>query len=214
LISVPASVQELRGLAVTRDGVVVAGPSWGVALPADGGEHTVTATAPGYRPYETKVNVLDHGATVSVTVPELTALPAVAAPPTHDVAQEPVAPSEPASKDEPQHGLGTQRTVALVAGGLGLVGVGLGTAFGIASKSKHDEAASLCPQPQCESSAGVSAGQAAHANGNISTVAMIIGGVGLATGVVLWFTAPKAGASEAKTRVGLGLGRIEFNGAF
>src|SRR5450755_240361 len=56
LISVAPALQSVAGLEVRRDGVVVREPEWCVALPADPGEHAVTAKAPGREPFAAKVS--------------------------------------------------------------------------------------------------------------------------------------------------------------
>jgi hypothetical protein len=108
--------------------------------------------------------------------------------------------------------LGTQRTLALVAGGIGVVGVGIGTLFGLKSKSSHDEAAKYCAGAICTDPRGVTAGNDAHAAGNVSTIAMIVGAAGLAGGVVLWLSAPKS--TEPHAELGAGFGTLQFRGNF
>jgi hypothetical protein len=115
--------------------------------------------------------------------------------------------------------LGPRRTLALVAGGVGLVGVGVGTIFGLKSMSRHDEAEKFCTGNQCTDARGVTAGEDAHAAGNVATVGMVIGALGLGGAVVLWVTAPRAGTSgpaseERATKLELGLGSVNVRGAF
>jgi hypothetical protein len=223
VINVAPALKAVTGLEIKRDGVAVGEPAWGVALPSDNGEHQVVAKAPGYQPFEAKVTIAGEGQTVSVAVPEL--LVARASTPTQP-AGDAVAPAErdvsTAASPEPgdsqphasSHGLATARIAALVAGGVGLVGVGVGTAFGFMSKAKHDEANKYCVDAACTDPLGVSAEQAAQSRGNISTVAMIVGGVGLAAGITLWLTAPPSNSHEASAQLGLGLGTLEVKGAF
>jgi hypothetical protein len=116
-------------------------------------------------------------------------------------------------------GLGTRRTLALVVGGVGLVGVGLGTYFGLQSKSRLDEADESCDGNNCSDPQGVTAGKDAYTAGNISTVGMVVGALGLAGGVVLWVTAPKSSQTEqptptAQARLQLGLGSVSLRGEF
>ncbi|HEY0464493.1 MAG TPA: hypothetical protein VGC79_09805 [Polyangiaceae bacterium] len=121
-------------------------------------------------------------------------------------------PAVPAS-DSGSAGLGQQRTWALIAGGVGVVGVGVGTVFGFKSKADHDEAAKYCAGSECTNDHGASAGNDAHAAGNVSTVAMIVGGVGLASAAVLWFTAPHS-SPQASARLGVGVGSLQIKGQF
>jgi hypothetical protein len=207
VIDVSADTKTVSGLSVTRDGEVVGPAQWGVPIPADAGEHRVAASAPGREPWQTVVVVKGPGGTFTATIPVLAPIGGVA----------PVAtPAEPAPTNatEPARssgGLGTQRTVALVAGGVGVVGVVVGSIFGMKSKSDHDEAEKYCDGSRCTDARGVTAGNAAHSAGNASTVAMIIGGVGLAAGITLWLTAPKAPAAAA---LKLAPGSLHLQGSF
>jgi hypothetical protein len=207
-ISVAPASKSLQGLELTRDGVAVREPEWGLALPTDAGEHEITAKAPGYEPFETKVSVNGEGVTVPVNVPEL----APEAGPTVAPATTELPPSAPVQNAP--HGLGTTRAAALVAMGVGVAGVGVGTVFGLLSKSKHDDAAKACVGAACPDSNSLAAANAAQRDGNVSTVAMIVGGVGLVTGVTLWFAAPKTNDQAPSAQVGLGFGTVQVKGAF
>ena len=87
---------------------------------------------------------------------------------------------------------GPDRTLALIVGGVGVAGIGVGAVFGILSMNKHSESDRLCPKDGCLP-AGSKAMDDAIVFGNVSTVAFIVGGVGIAGAAVLWFT---AGSSE------------------
>ncbi|HEY5374190.1 MAG TPA: hypothetical protein VIK01_10925 [Polyangiaceae bacterium] len=43
---------------------------------------------------------------------------------------------------------------------------------------------------------------------------MIVGGVGLAAGMTLWLTAPKASSDAPSAQVGLGFDAVQVEGAF
>jgi hypothetical protein len=207
-ITVSAEAKAIAGLEVTRDGEVVGAPQWGLAIPADEGDHPVTAKAPGFAPWQSVAVVKGEAATVSITVPALIRAPAASA-----VAPLATKPGANEARPSGSDGLGTQRIVAIVAGGVGVVGIALGTVFGLKSKSKHDEAATYCSGASCTDPAGVTAGNDAHAAGNVATVGMVVGVVGLAAGVTLWFTAPGKGESSP-AQVGFGLGTVRLKGAF
>jgi len=208
VIEVSPDAKAVSGLEITRDGERVGQAQWGVPIPADTGEHRVAASAPGRESWQSVVVVKGPGGTFAATVPAL--VPAGGAPPvTHgEPAPAPVAAAEPSPSSG---GLGTQRTVALVAGGVGVAGVIVGSIFGFKSKSDHDEAEKYCDGSRCTDARGVTAGNAAHSAGNVSTVAMIVGGVGLAAGVTLWLTAPKARTSAA---LRLTPGSLHVQGSF
>jgi len=194
LVSVPMDAR-VAGLEVSRDGSAVGQPQWGLAIPLDAGEHAVVARAPGYREWKTVAIVKGEGTTTQIDVPKLE-------------------PEEKAAADAPHSsskGLGTQRIVALSAGGLGLVGVTIGTIFGVKAMSSHSDAEKDCSGSSCRTPQGVQAGNDARSAGNIATIGMIVGAVGLAGGVTLWFTAPKA---KPSAELAVGPGSVDFKAAW
>ena len=112
-----------------------------------------------------------------------------------------------------------ERWPALVAGGVGVVGLVVGSVFGLKSMSSHDESEAHCSGNVCDA-AGVAASDDARSAGNVSTVAFIVGGVGLAAGAVLWFTLPSgsdassAALANGRLRVGLSPGGLELEQTF
>ncbi len=182
---------DVPGLDVKRDTTEVGRPQWGVPVPVDPGQHTVTATATGKKPQQLAINV---PAGTTPTILDLVALQdadaaAAAAPP----AASPLPDTPPA--DDPAHPGKTQRLLALVAGGVGVVGIGLGTYFGFDTISKNNAsngrgdcsaATNACSQ------AGLDLRSAAKSSGLVSTVAFTAGAAFLAGGVVLYLTAPNA----------------------
>jgi hypothetical protein len=87
-----------------------------------------------------------------------------------------------------------QKTAAGIAGGVGVVGVVVGSVVGALSLSKHGEAVAACPSAtyhyQCPTLAGTDDWNEATSLGTVSTVAFIAGGIGIATASILWLTSP------------------------
>jgi TPP-dependent pyruvate/acetoin dehydrogenase alpha subunit len=83
-----------------------------------------------------------------------------------------------------------------------VVGVGLGTLFGLQAKAAWSDAKDHCPTYQSCDARGVESHSSASSKATISTVAFIAGGAALAVGAVLWFTA----ATGEKERVAFGFG--------
>jgi hypothetical protein len=105
--------------------------------------------------------------------------------------------------------------------GVGVVGVGVGTVFGLRTSSKWTEAQTHCTGLECDRT-GVTLAAEAKNNGTVSTISFIAGGLLLAGGAALFFTAP-SGARDAKNRsalaprdvkVGVGLGSVTLRGSF
>jgi len=205
VIDVTPEGKQVPGLEVKRDGSSVGAPQWGVAIPADVGEHTVVASAPGYEDWKRVVSVEGPAKSVTVEVPALEPRRA----PSSAAAVEAV----PEADFAPSRGLGTQRVLALVAGGVGLAGIGVGTVFGLKSKSLHDDAERYCNGADCTDPRGVSAGNDAYSAGTLSTVFFAVGGAALAGGAMLWFTAPKR-HEEPLATLGVGPGSVQLRGTF
>src|SRR4051812_38344145 len=57
------------GLEVRRDNVVISSTHWGIPIPADPGQHQISATAPGRRRWEMYVRLPPNGKTTTVRIP-------------------------------------------------------------------------------------------------------------------------------------------------
>jgi tetratricopeptide (TPR) repeat protein len=175
-VSAPAA-----GLAVTVAGQAI-DPSLDVPVPIDPGTYAVEATAPGRVAWQGEL-VAAEGKTAEIAVPELAAA-ASAEPP----------PKPPRRPGTPGRG---RRILGVALTGVGVGGLAAGGVFGMIARSRYDEAKVICRGDidRCEPS-GVPDAQAkiddARAAANISTVAFIAGGAMVATGLILYITAPKA----------------------
>jgi hypothetical protein len=189
----PAAAMEIK-----RDDAVVGPGQLGTQLPIDPGEHTFSASAPGKKPWTTKINVTP-GTTLAV----------VEVPPLEDAPEPPVAP--PPSGDHAPADGSSQRTVGFVVGGLGVVGIVVGAAASIVSLSKKSQANEDCdPNTDlCNTPRGVDLRASAITAGNVSTIAFITGGVLGATGLVLVLTAPRS-QSQPGPQVGVGFHGTRF----
>ena len=189
---------DLADVKVTMDGEVLAEHLDGSALSVDPGEHTFTFETAGQPSVEKQLVVREADKERHEPVQFGTPL---------GPEQQPGPDHGTAGTQSGSHGLSTQKIVAIVVGGVGVAGLGVGGAFGMIAISKKNDAQKICPQ-DCVDTAGTKAWSDAKTAGNISTIAFIAGGVALAGGAVLWFTAP------AKTEVGLGPASIRFRRSF
>jgi len=174
---------------IMRDGVTIEPAVLGTAIPVDPGRHEITARASGKRPFITHVEVEDHAARVSVTIPILVDEPTAAplSPLRRDEADAAHVPG-PQLRADTSTG-STQRTLALVTAALGVAGIATGTVFGIKAASTWSDAKANCdPYPNC--SRGPKLSKEAEQSATISTIGFVTGGVGVATFALLWLTAP------------------------
>jgi len=186
--------RRLPGLEIRRDGSAVGSAQWGTPMPIDPGSHELTVSAPG-RKTATQTVTLREGEKQTFEVPELAAAPVE--PATATATAEPAAPSEP-----PPEQAGSRPTALILGlGGLGLVGVGVGTAFGLMARSDYKDSKQHCrvDDPNLCQPEGMALRESAIKNGNISTVAFVVGGVALAGAGVLWLVTGSSGEDSASS---------------
>jgi hypothetical protein len=93
-------------------------------------------------------------------------------------------PPEPSSPQDQGSGLGVLPKVLMFGGfGLGAVGIGVGAVTGLMSIAKTNDLQKECPENNCPRGYQSRIDEATGL-GNISTAAFIVGGVGVAAGVV------------------------------
>ncbi|HEX8795923.1 MAG TPA: hypothetical protein VF765_33470 [Polyangiaceae bacterium] len=187
-------VPRIAGLSLVLDGAPVDpllfADGW-LAVSPDG--HRLDASAPGREPIVLALPPDAPGR--SITLPPLATLPAPAPSPPR--------PTSPLGGDG-----STQRTLGLGLGGVGLVGIAAGTIAGLRAIHDQKDAANACggAYPRCgtaNENTVRDANDGAESFSTIATTCFVAGGVALASGALLYFTAPRAGVRVAPT-VGTG----------
>ena len=194
LVLTVAPDASVPGLVIRRDGDVVGAAQFGTRIPIDPGTHAIEATAPGKTTRTSYFEVV-AGKDAKVTIAPLedaaahVDAPAVVVPPP---AEQP--PAHVGRDGKPQ------RIAGIAVAGGGVVGITIGAIFGglAIGKLNDSNAAGACaPNNHC-SQAGATLRYAAESRATGSTVGFVVGGVLVAGGAVLYFTAP-----HAPTTVGL-----------
>jgi hypothetical protein len=214
VVDVPPGAQ-VPDLVVRRDGEAVGRGQWGTPVPVDPGKHTVEAKAPGKRPFSVERDVSGVGQTVTIAVDALVDEPVATGP-----APATPAVTEAGSDADAPRSSSPLKTVGLVVGGVGVVGVAVGAVFGVLAISKNSDAngshcgssAGFGSPNQCDST-GVSLRSTAVSDGNLSTIGVAAGAVLLAGGGALWFLAPSGHVAIAPT-VGMGSAGAILRGDF
>lgn len=196
------------GLEIRVDGERLGAAELGLAIPHDGGDHTIDASAPGKAPWSKTVTLAAMSQSLTVEVPPLDAAPVAAHPaPAAFEASQAVAPAHaeeaPAPAGAPPAS-NPRRTIGVVLTGVGGAGLALGAVAGVLAISKHGQANSACDQQSTcpRSGDGPSLESQAATWGTVSTIGFIAGGVLAATGLTLYFTAPKAAPSSGSAASG------------
>jgi hypothetical protein len=204
-------------VSVTRDGVEIEAAVLDTAIPIDPGTHVIAASGEGKRSWSSQVSVGEQADHASITIPVLADEP-IAPPPMAAVELPAPPPTTAVSQPVAERSSGdTQRVVAVVAAAIGVVGVATGTVFGIKAASSLSDAKTHCdPYPHCAGK-GAELAKDAQNSGTISTIAFIVGGVGLVSGAILWFSAPDGRADarhDASAALDVGPGTIMLHGRF
>jgi hypothetical protein len=226
-LKVAPETAQLATLQVTRDNVPVAKALFGVAIPVDPGKYRIVASADGYERYEADLEVSANGDSKSLEIPALAAAsaPPMAAPSAGSASAGPGAkasllpPGNPETSPEPSgNGL---RTAAYVSGAIGIVGLGVGSYFGLRAISKNSDAKRHCPGGNvCDDAQGESLTNDAQSAALVSNIAIAAGAALVVTGVVLYLTSAPKQQTETSARLSLrpllshNLAGIGFGGAF
>jgi serine/threonine-protein kinase len=226
VIEVPAEVAQIPGLEVRIDGAVSGAGSFGAAVPIDGGEHLVEASAPGRTPFRKAFNVKAEGDSLRVTIPVLSEERTSSPGPTEPTSREspPANEASPETPEAPNTRQGANgggmRVAGLVSGGVGVLAVGAGGVIALLAKSSYDKAKKQCTDSGCGDGPYEDI-EDARGRGTLATVLMVAGGAALATGATLWLLAPRS-REESSTgdagfrldRFGVGAGRAVVGGSF
>jgi serine/threonine-protein kinase len=192
---------------VRCDGEPVAPERLASPFPLDPGEHKVEVSAKGKasRTYPAR---LVASSVVEIVVDPLEDAPApvVAAPvpAPRAAAKHPAVQAESleaASPAEDKNRGSAQRAIGLVVTGAGVVGLGVGTFFGVRAAMDKAEARSACPRSPCADNSAAEANDRAKASLGASMASFAAGTGAIAIGLVLYFTAPR---SEAKATASTG----------
>jgi hypothetical protein len=184
---------DLSNIKVDIDGQPLTDRLDGTSVQVDPGEHHFRFTAPGGIVID-KTIVIREGEKERRESIVVGAVAPPAAQPTPLASPATTAPP-PSSEDAGAN----RRAIGLVVGGAGLVGLAVGTIFGVLASSSASSSKNECSTASCGASysKSVSDYNTASTDATVSTVAFIAGGVGVAAGAILFFTAPSGAATGA-----------------
>jgi hypothetical protein len=170
MIVAPAgSAGQLR---IERDGTEIGEAQWGFPVPVDPGPHRVRAFGASVGEWSIEIDIPSDGAVHQVEIPA-------------------------AERDSNFAGVPRQ-TWALASAGVGVVGLATGSYFALrAISQKNAAAAAGCHGRECPTPDGVDLRASAHRAGDLATVGMSIGLVGVA-GAALLYWLPAFATHEQK----------------
>jgi serine/threonine-protein kinase len=173
-------------LRIDEDGFPVPSASIGEAVLTDPGHHTIIVHAEGHEDRSFDV-ILQAGAPVVISVtpgPKKAEAPGIA-----------TSSTEPSPEHDATSSSSPLRLTGLVAAGIGVLGLGVGTYFGIVAIEKQQDA--HCPGNVCTPPSGKpDVLREANDAGKLSTAFIVGGGVFVAAGAALWLFGPRAGGPQ------------------
>lgn len=198
-IVVPTA-SDIPGLMIESDGRELRRGAWSTAIPVDGGEHVVRASAPGRQPFTASLVIGKELDRRTIEIPILTTSAALLTPPaTSTHASSPVAAAAPVAETE------TFTPARLRWLGIGSVALGVvawaagGYAFATALDAK-DDAAAHCWVDGCDG-AGLRKRRDAVSRGNAATALGIGGALLVGTGVTLFYFGQRSAAASAGAQI-------------
>lgn len=193
-----AAGNDLSAVSVSMDGKPLADRLEGTAISIDPGQHSFHFESAGVPPVDKSFVLHESEKERRERIPF--SAPIGAAAPLPAVAATSVASSWSSLK-----------TVGVVIGGAGIVGLGIGSAFGVMAASDKNSAG-------CDANGYCAPGPLgdARTHANVSTVAFVAGGVMLASGVALVLFAPSGskGSVEVAPAVAEKSGSLVLRGVF
>jgi hypothetical protein len=224
-IEVADATRALPGLRIRRDGTDAGLAIIGSSVPQDPGQVKIEATAPNHESFSLTVTVQPR-ARQSVLIPALAAIegapatsgvpaPAGTTAPVSTPVGSPDVPSEPtpqATPEESEPG-STQRIIGLVVAGVGVVGLGVGSYFGVSAIGHDKKADRVCTPALCQEQAGFDHADSARSQAALANIGFAAGGGLLAVGSVIYLLAPSKPSGVSVTPlVSPGFAGVTFGG--
>ena len=185
-----AAGNEISAVKVTIDGQPFAEKLDGAALESDPGEHVFAFTS-GAGPAVEKRLILHEGEKNRREPIALGGGGGTGGGATPAGAQPGAATSDGGWSD--------QKKAALLVGGIGVVGLGAGTVFGLLAKSNWEQAKTDCGVSCPANSTAQSEADSAHSQATIGNIVFGVGAAAVVTGVVLWLLAPNGSGATTTT---------------
>ncbi len=187
----PPSIQ------VKKDGELLGRAVWNSPEPSDPGPHVITASADARKDWQMTIDVPAGAKNVRVQIPNLETAPATPTSPVYTNNPQLNAPvsASPVPEERSGNAAATQRTIGYIVGGVGVVGLAVGTLAFLSMKSKEsdrDDANACSATQSCTDSDVARIQQLASSTDSRRTIAnigFVAGGAAVVGGAILVLTA-------------------------
>jgi hypothetical protein len=192
-VVVPAGTQ-VEGLLIERDGRELGRGAWSTAIPVDGGEHVVRATALGREPFTTTIVIGKESDARTIEIPVLATPVVVVTPPRVSA---PVGAPVPMTASARAARL---RWVGIGSAGAGVVVFGMAGYMLAQALSAKDASNADCSRDGCGNT-GLQRRSDAVSRGNLATFLGIGGAVLVGAGATLYYLGRRSSASRREARI-------------
>jgi len=202
-LTIEVTADAPTGLEVKKDGDPLGRAVWGSPVPIDPGPHVITARAPGYKDWQTTIDVPSGASSVRASIPKLELTAASLSPTSQNPQYGSSLPPAPIAEQH-QGSSSVQRTMGFVAGGVGIAGLVVGTvsAISLNAKSSDRNHVNACSATHsCTSADQDRVNQLTNdmrSNATWAGIGLIGGGVAVIGGTLLVLTAPSAAPKPAR----------------
>jgi hypothetical protein len=218
---------DVANVRVSMDGVILLQKIEGSSVEVNPGSHTFTFEAAGGTRIDKQivvsegeknkriaVSVARVGAQPAAPISTSPAAPAPASslPPTVSAPLPATGPAATAPASSDTSSGPPWRTIGLVTGGVGVVGLAIGTVFGLQASSEKS-GAGCDSNSHCPDAAAAGKLQDAKNAADLSTVFFVVGGVLGAGGLAMWIFAPSSSV-QASPSVGSRFTGVELKGSW
>lgn len=183
---------KVDGLVVKRNTTTLEEAEWGLPIPVDPDEYTVSAEAPGYKPWSTTVEVKTRSKTVEI--PALDPEPKRAEPlhaagdDTEDTEHTGAGNREVGAAVGPApSGWTGRRKLSLVLAVVGVAAAGAGIALGMHANTLESESDDICGHSTCHEADAVALNGSARHYALGANIGFAVGGAAVVGAAVLWF---------------------------
>lgn len=210
---VSPAVRSISGLVVRRNGEMLDLGLLDSPFPVDPGVSQVQVSAPGYESFTGRVDAA-KGTEARLEIRELRPLASSSTlPPTATTGHSAASLSIPVSlaRSVDEHPGSGQRYLGLALGGIGVVGIGVGTYLGLSAISKNSSAKEgTCSGSVCQRASDLEKSDSANRDARASNIAFALGVSSLVAGAVLYWLAPNARQAGVTTVAEVGAGSIRL----
>ena len=215
-IAVPENAR-VDGLVIQRNGTAVDAAIWNQRVPVDPDEYTISAEAPGHRPWSKSVVVETRSE--KLEVPPLQKRPAPPAEPRREVRSAAAGADEPSGARD--RGMGAEagsapsrwtgkRKLSIALAAVGVAAAGAAIGLGIHANQLESQSDAICSDPTCHSREAVDLNGSARHYAFAANIGYVAGGTAVVGAALLWFLGgPRSSSAEPVAVIpSFGAGRV------